>query len=385
MSTNVLDTPTYFPCDSCGFELNFEPGKEYLTCPNCGHAQTLPQASDVQRKQALQEYDFQTYADADPHAQTPLRELSTTDLEVQCENCGAEILFQPPIIADSCPFCGTHIVVGKAHAAGMTILPGGVVPFKVGRKQATQALKDWLRFRWDWDDLEALFIRGELRKVAHQKLSGVYLPFWTFDAQANITYDGERGTNHTILRRDSDGELCELEEIRWQPVSGETIRTFDDVLVAATRKVDRSRLNALWRGIDMADVEPYDPRYLAGFKAQRYQIPLKAGFHLAEDEMKPAIRRKVEGAIGGDSQRIHNISVTYSDQTFRLLLMPVWLASYRFGKKVYQVMVNAQTGQILGERPLSAWKVTLGVIVGSIVAITVVIGAVAFLIYAITE
>jgi hypothetical protein len=54
--------------------------------------------------------------------------------------------------------------------------------------------------------------------------------------------------------------------------------------------------------------------------------------------------------------------------TFKHILLPVWLSAYRFKEKVYRFLVNARTGEVQGERPWSAWKIT-----GTIVVILLLI------------
>ena len=66
--------------------------------------------------------------------------------------------------------------------------------------------------------------------------------------------------------------------------------------------------------------------------------------------------------IGGDEQRIHQVSTAYSAITFKHLLLPVWISAYRFQDRVYQVVVNARTGEVQGERPYSPLKIAAFVV-----------------------
>jgi hypothetical protein len=133
-------------------------------------------------------------------------------------------------------------------------------------------------------------------------------------------------------------------------------RAFDDILIAATRSVSRQRLGALepW---DLQLLNPYEPAYLSGYKAQRYQVELPEGFEEAKQVMAGTIEGDVRHDIGGDEQRVQHIDTAYSDITFKHILLPVYLAAYRFNQKVYQVMINARTGEVQGDRPYSFWKI----------------------------
>src|SRR5581483_1648308 len=106
---------------------------------------------------------------------------------------------------------------------------------------------------------------------------------------------------------------------------------------------------------------PYDPAYLAGFAAQRYQVDVTGGFEQAKALMTGPIQVAVRRDIGGDEQRIETLKTSYAAVTFKHLLLPVYLGAYVFGGKSYQIMVNARTGDVEGERPYSFWKIAAAV------------------------
>src|SRR5205807_8668710 len=218
---------------------------------------------------------------------------------------------------------------------------------------AQKEVQQWLASRW--------FAPNALKKLAHQEgISGVYLPFWSYDSDTASNYRGERGEHYyeTEWYTDSDGkqQSREVQHTRWYSGSGQVARHFDDVLIAATRSVNEGRLNKLqpW---DLKALCAYEPDYLAGFKAQRYQVELPAGFETAKKVMQVTIANDVRRDIGGDEQRILNVDTDYSNVMFRHLLLPVWIGAYRFQNKFSQVMVNARTGDVEGERPYSTVKI----------------------------
>jgi hypothetical protein len=237
------------------------------------------------------------------------------------------------------------------------VSPEAVLPFGVSQQQANSAIKQWLSSRW--------FAPNALKRLAyHESISGVYIPFWTYDSQTESSYAGERGEHYyeteTYTEQNAQGNTVtrtrQVQRTRWYSASGWVTRAFDDILIPATQSVSRQRLAALepW---DLQLLNPYEPAYLSGYKAQRYQVELPAGFEEAKQVMAETIRGDVRGDIGGDEQRIHQIDTGYSDITFKHILLPVYLAAYRFNQKVYQVMINARTGEVQGDRPYSFWKI----------------------------
>ncbi len=340
-------THTY-PCASCGADLLYEPSDGFLTCPYCGYKQAIAESTDE-----LKEQSFERHVQFRPE-QIPT--LANNALEVQCQSCGAKSIFMPPQVAGVCEFCGVQIVA-QPKTPDPIISPGGVLPFSITQQRAASSLKAWLASRW--------FAPNALKQFAQpEAIHGIYLPFWTYDTRTTTNYEGQRGdhyweTEH-YTERDSQGNLVnktrQVRKTRWSYASGRVDNSFDDVLVAASKSISPDRLHALapW---DLQELKPYDPAYLSGFRAQRYQVELEEGFERAKQMIKPTIESTVRSDIGGDEQMISSMSTECFDTTFKHLLLPVYAGAYRFNGRVFQILVNGRTGEIQGERPYSFWKI----------------------------
>jgi len=112
----------------------------------------------------------------------------------------------------------------------------------------------------------------------------------------------------------------------------------------------------------------YADEYLSGFIAERYQVDLKQGWTRAAERMDEVIRGDVKRNIGGDHQRITTLQTQHSDITYKHILLPMWICSYRYRQKVYRFLVNARTGEVQGQRPWSWVKITLAAVVVAAVA-----------------
>jgi len=339
-----------FPCSGCGADLVFDPKENCLVCPYCGRKEPIP-ASDTQ----VEERSFEDYLR--PGSER-LGKIAENAIEVSCTRCGATVTFTPPEVAGNCAFCGSTIVA-QPKVADPIVAPEAVLPFSVTERQANEAIKGWLSSRW--------FAPNALKKLAYQDaISGVYIPFWTYDAGTESSYTGERGEHYYVSEQytetDDQGNTVtktrQVQRTRWYSASGVVSRNFDDILIPATKSVSRPRLAKLepW---DLPQLRPYDPAFLSGFKAQRYQVELAEGFEEAKGIMAPAIEGDVRRDIGGDEQRVHNVNTSYFDITFKHILLPVYIGAYRFNQKIYQVMINARTGEVQGDRPYSIWKIAL--------------------------
>jgi ribosomal protein S27E len=344
--------------------MEFDPESGQMKCRFCGQTAAVPTiTTGVAPPHSLDEFLAKT-------DDTHLRPLTEQALEVGCDGCGSRITFQPPEVAGTCPFCGADIVV-QPKAADPMIAPDGVLPAKVPKNNAQTQVREWLQTRW--------FAPNALKRMARQEaISGVYLPFWDYAADTTSQYRGERGDHYweTEVYEESDSEgrrverTRQVQRTRWTPVGGEVSRRFDNVLVVATRSISESRLDSLqpW---DLEALCAYEPAYLSGFKAQRYQVELPEGYEKAKSIMQEIIERDAAKDIGGDEQRVENVDTEYSNTTFRHLMLPVWIGAYQFQSKVYQVVVNARTGEVQGERPYSAWKIAA--LVGAILFVIAIL------------
>ena len=348
-----MSTNHRFPCTACGADLRFEAGQERLICDHCGTTEEIGHASAP----AIRELDFK----AALNAALPAQEMEETRVS-HCPNCAAEVTFDTRTHAAECPFCATPVVTDTG--AHRHIKPRGVLPFALDEKSARKAMTDWLGSLW--------FAPNGLQDYARKgrALSGVYVPYWTFDADTASRYTGERGTvyyeTRTVLR-DGKRERQQVAKIRWSPARGRVARLFDDVLVLASRSLPKGFTDALepW---DLSALEPYRPEYLAGFRAEGYTVALEEGYEEARAHMARVIERDVKFDIGGDRQRIHDIETSVKDVTFKHILLPVWLAAYKYRGRSYRFVVNGRTGRVQGERPYSAWKIAFAVLLVLIIA-----------------
>lgn len=363
------DTVHRWPCEACGSDLRFSPGATQLVCPHCGHVQDIPAPSERDRRSALGEHDLETaLRDALPAA--AMEEPRTT----RCASCGALVEFQGAQHAAECPFCASPVAIGTG--TNRQIKPQALIPFRLTEDEARAAMTKWLGRLW--------FAPSKLVEYARKgrPLNGIYTPYWTFDAASRSRYSGERGTYYyetrsvtVMVNGKSERRQEQVRKVRWTRVSGWVTRDFDDVLVLASTSLPQGYTEALapW---DLSALQPFRPDYLAGFTAEGYTVALADGHARARAIMADAIREDVRRAIGGDEQRIGRIDSDFSLETFKHILLPVWLAAYRFNGRTYRFVVNGQTGKVRGERPWSAVKIALAVVlVAAAVAAAVWFGA----------
>lgn len=359
-----------FPCEECGADLTFHIGVQSLKCPYCGHVQPL----QFEAGAAVAEQDFHAMLERIREMREQKKSETTGDAtgasdvkEVRCGSCGAQVAFTGTLTSSECAYCASPIQRENVHDATDRVPADGVLPFLIERAKAEVNLKQWVQSRW--------FAPNEFRQRGVQgKFNGVYLPYWTYDSFTWNQFSGERGEHYWVTERDAKGQERKVRHTRWWPASGTFERFFDDVLVVASKGLPGGVIDSLepW---PLDRTLPFQQQMLAGFLAKTYDIELDTGFQQAKARMDAAIRSEVHRRIGGDEQRIHSITTRHNAITFKHLLLPVWMMAYRFHGKAYQIVVNAGTGEVQGERPYSWVKILLTVL--AVAAVVATIAAVA--------
>lgn len=353
-----------FPCEECGADLEFNIGVQKMKCPYCGHEKDI----ELREEDQVAEQDFEAMLQR-------LHELRMDEVkprdtseeavrEIRCESCGGTTAFTGSLTSTECPYCGSPIQLDDVHESPRRVPVDGVLPFLIEHRRAQENLKAWVDSRW--------FAPNEFRRRGVKgKFNGIYLPFWTFDCLTFTRYSGSRGEHYWVTVGSGDKKRQER-RTRWWPASGAFQRFFDDVLVIAVRRVNPTLVQALepW---PLGQVVPFNQQMLAGYLARTYECELEEGFAEARRRIKDALTGDVQRRIGGDEQRIDRMDTRYDAITFKHLLLPVWLMAYRYRDKSYQIIINAATGEVQGERPYS-W-VKIGLLIVTIVAAVIGIAA----------
>jgi ribosomal protein S27AE len=324
-----------FKCPRCGASTAYSATTATLSCAYCGYTET-PEGPVVGR--AAQEAEFRVDT-----LEREERGWGLERREIFCESCGADISLEPTDLATTCPFCASNRVVVREETHSDLLRPGFLIPFGVSRDSAERSLRRWMTKGW-------MHPRDLVRAAASAHLTGVYLPFWTFSAQLDTSWKAEVGRKRT--RTTLSGER--KTEIKWEWRSGRLDLRIDDMLTPGSNRISLLLLERLYP-FDLSALSVYDPAYLAGWRAQAYDVGLRPAW----DEARVWMREKAKEAVRQDinSRHVRNMGMTVDmkDERWRYVLLPVFLVAYRLRGRAYQVMINGQTGRIAGQKPVD-WR-----------------------------
>jgi len=340
-------------CDTCDAPLKWDPKSYSLLCEYCGTSERVPDHGGEIEEYALSE------------AGAAARGLGLEVRSVRCGNCDARVVFDAASTAENCVYCGSSNVMDQ-EVNRNAIRPESLVPLGVGQDRVAAAFKKWLHGLW--------FRPNALKKAKRDTAVGVYVPFWTYDCLVWSDWSAESGTYYyvteTYTTRENGKTVTKTRRVRktrWRPASGRRRDHYDDVLIPASRGLSRSLLHRLG-DFDMSELVPYRPEYLAGFRAEEYQIDLDDGWGAARSTVETSQRTRCAGDIPGDTYRFLSVRNHYRNVTWKHVLLPVWSLTYRFRGKTWPVLVHGQTGRVVGEAPYSWVKITF-LVVGILAAI----------------
>lgn len=355
-----------FQCPQCGATTAFSASDGGLTCSHCGYYET-PQKEAVGKRANEFEFTVETMERA---AQGWGEERK----EMECQNCGAFTSVPVDSLTHTCLFCGSNKVIQR-QAPQDILRPRFLIPFKIEPPTCLDIAQRWLGSSW--------MTPASLRKISTlAAFTGMYLPFWTFDAVTTADWKAEVG--HTETKRYfEDGEWKERTVIVWRWESGHVHLEIDDLAVQGTARLSAVLLGGI-KNFDLRALAPYEPKYLAGLQAQAYDVPLEQAWEVGRKQMREQTRQACLGQASTSRVRNFSMNLDFADESWRYILAPVYLTNYAYEGKSYQVMINGQTGDIAGQRPVDWTKVWLviaallspGLLLGLIGLVTIPLGGV---------
>jgi hypothetical protein len=343
-----------FSCPACGGEAQWNPGRQELICPYCGTTSPAQVELTATGEEIIRERDLAAALRSIPDDKRGWQAEKTS---VLCQSCRAISVFDPSRVGQRCDFCGSSALVPYEEIKE-AFSPESVLPMQLAETQVREAIRSWYGSRfWAPNRLKTKALTDQVR--------GLYIPYWTFDAQVHADWTAESGDYYwdTESYTDAQGrrQSRQVRKVRWYPSSGSLDHFFDDELVPASRGVHSGLLRSV-EPFPTRELVAYQPGFLSGWVVERYQIDLVAAAQHARDQMDVQVRQLCAAQVPGDTHRNLQVDTDYSGQTFKHVLVPLWLLTYQFRRNTYQVVINGYTGTVAGEYPKSWVKIAIAVL-----------------------
>lgn len=330
-------SPMVPSCPTCGAPSSFDPVSQTIRCARCGNSSLAAVAVGELHRAEGEAFTVEALRQAERGWGAPRRVLG-------CSQCGAELVVDPSALTTTCPLCASN-KVALADGDPNTVRPGYLLPFQLKSDGLATPVKRWLRGGWMHPST-----LSSLAKV--DAFVGIYTPYWVFDADAHARYRCEVGTEHTSTSKDANGHRRTETTVTWAWKEGQIDTSFSGVVVPGTNALSRRLVTRLHPSFDLGGLVPYRPELLAGFQAQAFDISLPDAWESGRAEIRDRVRRQCIGHANGDRVRNMSLNCSLDHERWRYVLLPFYVGAYRFNGQPYQVMVNGQTGDIDGQKPV---------------------------------
>lgn len=293
---------------------------------------------------------------------------------LSCEGCGAALNVASGERTTRCPYCASPAVVARPRSAGED--PTFVVGFVIPESDARTRAKAWMRGTW--------FVKSGFKEADVTDMRGVYLPAYLYSASAHVGYTASIGENYTVTETytttDANGKTVTRTRTRveteWRSLSGEWSAYLDDVVVTASRGLHNDELEAI-EPYDLRALRRYTPKVLSGWLAEDPSRTATECAEMARDEAIQQIGRRVGAFMPGDSHRELRYRTRFAHEHGALVLLPVWVLAVKYDPEqpAVRMVLNGQTGALVGRPPRSWAKVAIAVVAGILaVALVVYLG-----------
>jgi DNA-directed RNA polymerase subunit RPC12/RpoP len=329
-------TAVSYQCPNCGGHMQFDPHNNSLSCNYCDHqedrAPEITASADPEIQSGDQVVDLILPTMKGHRMAEAVHILS-------CQRCGAQTLMDVGEKSAVCPYCGSNQVIDSEETRDL-IEPQTIGLIKVKEGQIPEIMAPWLKEGWYTpDDLSRASRQIEVRPA--------YYPFWSFSGSLEARWSCEirEGINQTA---------------RWVPRNGTEILMFENKLVSGVSRIPDQAVEEL-SPFKLENLEPFAPEQLAGWSALAYDKSMADSSLIARENFVKEARQIVSrrATVGKERRDFKVGGGKWSGMTFKLILLPLWVGTYRYKGKNYRIYINGQTGKVSGQKPRDDFKKVL--------------------------
>ncbi|MBR3738236.1 MAG: DUF2225 domain-containing protein [Eubacterium sp.] len=329
-----------YKCPNCGGSVEFDSSAQKMKCPYCDSE------FDVEALKSMDERLDETEPDSfswDENSNSQWEEADASQMNVfVCKSCGGEIVVDENTAATACPYCDNPVVL--AGRLSQTLKPDFVIPFKLDKNQAKDALKKYTK-----NKKFAPNIFKTQNKL--DEIKGLYVPFWLFDSNANaaVSYNATR----TTTWRDKNYRYTKTDH--YDVFRSGTMR-FENIPVDGSTKMPDELMESI-EPFNFSEAVDFQTAYLSGYLADKYDVSMENSIGRANERIKTSCEDALENTVSGyESVMVKSSSVQTSDGVAKYALYPVWIIHTLYKGEKLTFALNGQTGKITGNIPVSKAK-----------------------------
>lgn len=376
-------------CPQCDGALEYSPITDQMECPFCGTSYDMMQIMAVQKQvdhvngnvhmsagannNASNSNSYGGGWESNPYAQRmedPNEGLHNQDMpgeitqEVEnklhdvavetketmegniytCTSCGAELFINGVETATFCAYCGQPTVVFNRVAEELR--PERIIPFSIQKEQAVAVIREKLS--------NGFFVPKDIKNFEVERVRGIYIPYFLFDA---YYYDYQKLKGTVKYEENSRTETFIREaECEFRNLTCDASKMLND---ETSQRLEPYDLNAL---------RPFEIGYLSGFYADRYDMNEKTLKNVVRVRCKELFDEEMKMDLMADNPKIISSRPEFQLRKAQYVLLPAWFMTFRYKNEPYTILVNGQTGKVVGAVPFTKDKLTIVFVAIAVVA-----------------
>lgn len=267
-----------------------------------------------------------------------------------CQNCGAELESTEDSLIGFCPYCGGQSMVKRVSGSSEV---ERIIPFQVSKEQCLELYSNYVR--------HVRYLPRELRDPEYiKKFTGIYMPFYQYDAEFDEVYlTGTKTVEHN-RRYDVENTYRidgTVEESYERGVTFDGSKYLDDEISARVLPFDHSK------------ERPFNPGYLSGFYADATSVPPE----LYLEDARVRAEEDIVNAMGDELHRTSGISMGSTSSVHTVvtghhsMLLPMWFLTWRKDDRVAYAVINGESGEVVSDMPLDLRSFAFGCVIISAV------------------
>ena len=343
-------------CPNCGANMSYDIESTDLKCEHCGTTIDFDESSNVQRRKMTDEI-------------TKTHDTWKEGAVFKCDNCGAKSVLDKKDLAKACPYCGSGHIVDSKELPG--IKPDSVIPFQITLDSARQRFFKWIKGK--------MFAPRRLKQIDNkdEHINSMYSSSWSFSANTSSGYQGTLGRRVTTTRY-VNGRHTTTTTIKYFRVSGNIVQDYRDYFVQSCDRIPVKMFEKI-KPFNLTLLKVYRQEYLSGIIAEHYTRNIEICFNDFAAYVKRDLRHRIIRKHNADTVQSLVVNTQYNDKKFNYVLLPVYIANFKYNSKLYNFYVNGASGKVVGKYPISKWKVFftslfIGIAVGAAVACYFIFG-----------
>ena len=260
-----------------------------------------------------------------------------------CQNCGAELESTEDSLIGFCPYCGGQSMVKRVSESSDV---ERIIPFQITKERCLELYSGYAS--------RVRYLPRELKDPEYiKKFTGIYMPFYQYDAEfGDMLLTGTKTVEHN----------SRYDVVNTYRVGGTIHGSYHRGVTFDASKYLDDEISSRALPFDHTKERPFNPGYLSGFYADASSVPPE----LYNGDAKDRAEEDILGAMEDELHAQRGISMGSGSAVetkvtgHHSILLPLWFLTWRKDNRVAYAVINGESGEVVSDMPLDLRSFGMG-------------------------